>query len=357
MPPHHNPSEDWLRDVVAQAIGAPPPAEVHQLPGHASVRTYWRVGDPRKRSAVVMLMPPDAPPDEISTAGPPLGIVPFVEVQRYLARIGVRVPELLAWSQTEGYAVLEDLGDETMVNRLTTGGDRAGLYRDAIEVLARLRVRADLSPDPSCIAYRRAYEEELYYRELEHFLDWGLGARGGIALPTSELDVVQEEFRAIARRLAAEGRGFTHRDFQSRNLMVLGRAPAVTGLAVIDFQDALLGPRQYDLVSLLRDSYVALDQGFIQRMIGLYLAVTASLGGPRLEEGPFREVFDLLTVQRKLKDAGRFVYLDRVKGNPDFLGFVPTALGYVREAFARLPELAELQAILGSYVPELTAIA
>lgn len=345
----NHPTEEWLRDVVARATGKKAPREVRRLAGHASLRTYWRVGELGRGSVVVMLLPPDAPPDEITKAGPPLGLVPFVEIQRYLARIGVRVPELLAWSQGEGYAVLEDLGDDMLITRLTGGAARAPLYRDAVDLIARMRVRADEVPDPACVAFQRSYDYELYVWELEHFLDWGLGAGKGVALPTSELEVVQEHFHAIAKRLADEPAGLTHRDYQSRNVMVL---PGGTQ-AVIDFQDALLGPRHYDLVSLLRDSYVALDPDFIVQMVRQYLAVTAALGGPRLDEKPFREVFDLLTVQRKLKDAGRFVYIDRVKGNSDFLGFVPVALGYVREAFGRLPELAELQRILAQYVPEL----
>jgi aminoglycoside/choline kinase family phosphotransferase len=348
----HQPTEEWLRDLVAQATGKAAPPGVRRLAGHASLRTYWRVGETGRGSSVVMLLAPDAPPDEISKQGPPLGLVPFVEVQRYLARIGVRVPQLLAWSQTEGYAVLEDLGDDMLVSRLGAGGARATLYRDAVELLAQMRVRADNAPDSSCVAFQRGYDYDLFMRELEHFLDWGLGAWKGVALPSSELDVVHDAFGFIAERLAAEPSGFTHRDYQSRNLMVLPGGTQV----VIDFQDALLGPRQYDLVSLLRDSYVTLDHGFIDQMIRQYLAATASLGGPRVEERPFREVFDLLTVQRKLKDAGRFVYIDRVKGNPDFLRFVPVALSYVREALVRLPELSELQEILGRYVPELAPL-
>ena len=122
---------------------------------------------------------------------------------------------------------------------------------------------------------------------------------------------------------------------------------------VIDFQDALLGPRQYDLVALLRDSYVELETGFVEAMLRRYLDRLAAEGGPRLEYGPFREVFDLLTVQRKLKDAGRFVFIDRVKGNPGFLVSIPASLRYVREAFARRPDLAELHEVLARHVPEL----
>jgi aminoglycoside/choline kinase family phosphotransferase len=123
--------------------------------------------------------------------------------------------------------------------------------------------------------------------------------------------------------------------------------------AVIDFQDALLGPRQYDLVALLRDSYVELPADLVERMIRRYLEKLAAAGGPRLAYPAFREVFDLLTVQRKLKDAGRFVFIDRVKGNPSFLPSIPASLRYVRDAFARRPDLGGLQELLARHVPEL----
>jgi aminoglycoside/choline kinase family phosphotransferase len=122
---------------------------------------------------------------------------------------------------------------------------------------------------------------------------------------------------------------------------------------VIDFQDALLGPRQYDLVALLRDSYVELEAPLVEAMLRRYLDRLAAEGGPRLGYDAFRDVFDLLTVQRKLKDAGRFVFIDRVKKNPGFLPSIPASLRYVRDAFARRPELAGLQAVLARHVPEL----
>jgi aminoglycoside/choline kinase family phosphotransferase len=88
-------------------------------------------------------------------------------------------------------------------------------------------------------------------------------------------------------------------------------------------------------------------------MIRRYLERLAAAGGPRLAYEPFRETFDLLTVQRKLKDAGRFVFIDRVKKNPDFLRSIPASLRYVREALRRRRDLADLQAILARHVPEL----
>jgi len=342
---------DWIAVLVERATGvAARRISVEPRAGHASVRRYWRArwDDGAPSSALVMVLPPGTPPEEIGKGGP-TGPAPFVNVQRYLAGIGVRVPHILDWSQEEGFVVLEDLGDDMMVSRLAAGDAQEPLYLAAVDQLARMRVAADAAPDPDCIAFQRRYDHDVYRWELEHFLEWGLAAWKGAVMSAPERRLVDRCFDELARRLAGEPAGFTHRDYQSRNIMVLPGGEQ----ALIDFQDALLGPRQYDLVSLLRDSYVTLDQDLIGRMVGRYLAATATAGGPEIDAGEFREVFDLLTVQRKLKDAGRFVYIDRVKSNADFLQFVPVALGYVREAFGRLPAMADLQAVLSRYVPEL----
>ncbi|HEY8199880.1 MAG TPA: phosphotransferase [Actinomycetota bacterium] len=341
-------SQERLFELVRRATGQEPDGRpVTRLAGHASLRTYWRVGEPGAGSVVVMVLPQAAQPEEIGKGGTS-GPAPFVDVQAYLQRIGVRVPEVYGWSQEEGWVVLEDLGDEMMVDRLDAGSPAEPLYAAATTQLARMRVAAERGPDPACVAFSRAFDGDLYRWELGHFVEWGLEARG-VELTGAERGVVGRQFEAIVGRLTSEPRGFTHRDFQSRNLMVLRDG----SLAVIDFQDALLGPREYDLVSLLRDSYVQLDQGFIDRMIRRYIAEVAALGGPAPAFDRCREVFDLLTVQRKLKDAGRFIYIDRVKGNPSFLPFVPRALARVREAFERQPDLADLREVLVRHVPEL----
>jgi hypothetical protein len=124
-------------------------------------------------------------------------------------------------------------------------------------------------------------------------------------------------------------------------------------LVVIDFQDALQAPRQYDLVALLRDSYVELDRAFVDAMLDAYIDAFARAGGEKIAPGPFKQWFDLLTVQRKLKDAGRFEFINRVKGNPGFLVSIPASLRYVKAALDRLPELSDLRRIIAGYVPEL----
>jgi aminoglycoside/choline kinase family phosphotransferase len=345
-------TEQRVRAAVARATGRDASAApVKRLAGHASMRSYWRVGTP-PASHVVMVMPPDAKPEEVTKGGAP-DVDPFVDVQRYLKTLGVRVPEIVAFYQDDpqgGLMVLEDLGDDMLETRLLAGADRRQLYEGAIDQLAKLRAAAERRPE-RCIAFTRSFEFDLYRWELDHFREWLLEAWKGARLSPAEAQAVSGHFDRIARALEAEPKGFTHRDYQSRNLMVLPSGQQV----VIDFQDALLGPRQYDLVALLRDSYVELPPDFVTAMLKRYLEKLEQAGGPRLGYDEFRATFDLLTVQRKLKDAGRFVYIDRVKKNPGFLVSIPASLRYVQEALGRRPELAELQAILGKHVPELSA--
>src|SRR5262249_35834246 len=144
-------------------------------------------------------------------------------------------------------------------------------------------------------------------------------------------------FQQVARALAEQPRGFVHRDYQSRNLMVQD-GPR---LRLIDFQDALMGTQVYDLVALLRDSYVELEPDLLDELLDFY-AERARLD----DRAAFRRLFDLQTTQRKLKDAGRFIFIDRVKKNPKFLISIPASLRYVRDALARQPELTALRSVL-----------
>lgn len=343
--------EAALRDQVGKAIGRPVPnALIKKLKGDASNRSYYRVGTPPE-SWVVMVMPLDATKkSEEATKGEPPKELPFVNVHRYLQKLGVRVPHILRYDEPAGMMVLEDLTDLTFEAALEGGKRQEEFYTRAVELLARLRVEAERRPDVECLAFTRSFDEDLYDWELHHFREWGLEAWSGKKPTDAERSELDRTFREIARTLAAAPRGFTHRDYQSRNIMVKEGE-----LVVIDFQDALQGPRQYDLVALLRDSYVELDRDFVDVMLDRYIEAFEKAGGGRIERGPFKDFFDLLTIQRKLKDAGRFEFINRVKGNPGFLVSIPASLRYVKAAFARRPELRKLQDLISRYVPELSA--
>ena len=343
-----------LARAYAEARGGPA-AKIERLPGGAGNRTYWRATEAGGRSAIIMELPPEPAKSEEVSKEAAAHDLPFLNVHRYLERLGVRVPHVYLDAHRRGFVVLEDLADRTLEMALQDGPakrraeQRRQMYARAIDQLARLRAHAERDPDRSCIAFSRAFDFDLYQWEFEHFIEYGLLGRG--AKPTeAELRELRETFTRISRELAAAPRGFTHRDYQSRNIMVLPSGEQV----VIDFQDALQGPRQYDLVALLRDSYVELPRELIDEMLRRYLQKLPEEGGPRLDDRQFIGFFDLLTVQRKLKDAGRFVFIDQVKKNPSFLVHIPSSLRYVKDALARRAELKNVRDILARHVPELS---
>lgn len=330
--------------VTRTSLGSAP---VLKLAGQASSRMYFRVGTPPE-SWVVMVMPVDAAKksDEASK-GPAPTELPFVNVHRYLDGLGVRVPKIHHYDEPAGMMVIEDLTDETFEMALAKT-DRAKLYTQAVQLLARLRAQAEKKPDPSCLAFTRAFDEELYDWELHHFREWGMEAWSGKKAEGAERAELDGYFKDIAKELAAAPRNFTHRDYQSRNIMVKNGE-----LIVIDFQDALQGPRQYDLVALLRDSYVELPREFVDAMLDEYIVAFEKESGERIDPKPFKAFFDLLTVQRKMKDAGRFEFINRVKGNSGFLVSIPASLRYVKTALDAQPRLAPMRKIVAKYVPEL----
>jgi hypothetical protein len=337
--------------AAAAAAAAAADHWAERLQGDASTRQYFRVhlgGGPAAgvgaRTLVAMLLPPDARrSDEGTGAGAAPAEIPFVNVQRYLRAGGVPVPEIHAVDEEAGILLLEDLGDGLLHAVAGAGAaERRAWYERAVDEIVRLQRLGAERPDAACIAFGRRFDAPLLHWELEHFVVNTLVRRRDVELPAPERAEVTRLFTAVAERLAAAPAVLVHRDFQSRNLLVQdGR------LRVIDFQDALMGPRVYDLVALLRDSYVTLDAAEIDALLGRYAAAT---GG---DAAALRTLFDWQTVQRKLKDAGRFDFIDLVRKNPSFMQYQPRSLAYVREAAARQPALAPLVEIFGRYVEEL----
>ena len=316
------------------------------MPGGASTRRYFRVeleGDP---ASIVAVFVPDARPEEVTTAGTEAARWPFLEVASLLASRGVRVPKIHGEACDEGLLLIEDLGDETLAAYLeSTPEGRAAIYTRAVTDLAKAqRALADL-PEGS-IVRTRAFDEALLRWELDHFREWGLDAIEK-ALDPASLAAWNAIADRLARRIAGWPRGFVHRDYQSRNLMVArsgGRSVGAPELVWIDFQDALLGPQVYDLVALLNDSYQSFDRAFQEARLDEY---AAERGLDRAGREALGRDFDVLTVQRKLKDAGRFIFIDRVKKNPSFLPYFEPSIRKVRAALARLSDEEDMRWIEG----------
>ncbi len=336
---------DLAKDLAARTLGAAP-TSLERMPGGASTRIYLgaSLAEPAAgRRSVILMFVPDARPDEV-TSGAARDRWPFLEVRDLLASRGVGVVEVLAEHCEQGFLVLEDLGDETLAVFLTREpGRKEELYQRAVRDLAAAHTGLARLPEDSVVA-TRSFDETLLHWEIEHFREWALEARGTFLAP-AEREVWDRVARALATRVAAMPSCFVHRDYQSRNLMVRRGGGGEASLSWIDFQDALLGPRVYDLVALLGDSYQTFEPTFIDARLEDF-AVARGLSAE--DRATLRREFDLVTVQRKLKDAGRFVFIDRVKKNPDFLGFVEPTIEKVRAALARLRDDDDMRALEGA---------
>jgi N-acetylmuramate 1-kinase len=310
----------WLGRVT----GRSGPFPLAAVAGGASPRRFFRTEPAEGNRAIVMVVPPDTP--DVAFARERGRPWPFLEVRALLDRAGVRVPAVLAEACDEGLLLVEDLGI-TLAEHLERAPDeREVLYRQAVLELARTQEALAPLPVDSVVRLRQ-FDHDLYRAELEHFWDWAVAARS-VSAPRAPF---QRATDYLLRVLGALPRAFTHRDYQSRNLLVpLYGSPAPRGgLGWIDFQDALLGPRAYDLVALLCDSYQPFDRAFVERRLDDYAQARSLSAADRIALG--REL-DLLTLQRKLKDAGRFVFIDRVRKNPDFLRYFPQSMRYAGRA-------------------------
>lgn len=324
-----------------------------KLFGEASYREYYRAKTHAGRCYILMKLPKgiQSASEEITNYQGPKNELPFLNVAHYFLSREIPVPKVLGTDLANGVILLQDLGDKTMEKLLADSNEtmRLFFYKQAIDLLLQMQQAGAARPDPQCIAFQRSFDLKLLTWEFDHFLEYGIEDRFKLKIPAEEKSKMQELGMELMRPIADIPYGLTHRDFQSRNLMLYGYQ-----FHLIDFQDALLGPPQYDLVALLRDSYVTLPNQTVDAMVNYYLKGRKRVGLPEVEEPKFIQDFHRITLQRKLKDAGRFQYIATVKGSPNFLVHVPASLGYVKTAFERLPESGVLQKLLAKYLPELS---
>jgi aminoglycoside/choline kinase family phosphotransferase len=336
-----------LNRALAKVYGEPlPPIQVIKLRGDASTRSYFRAhveAAPANRpaSVIVMQLPEDAFRSDEGGKQPEIQRLPFLEIAELLQSRGLPVPTIYGEDLANGIILLEDLGDVTFEQQLRRSphAQWPEHYGKAIDLLAELHERCAVLPGDSIVS-QRSFDRQLLDWELDHFREWGLEALFG-PLDAAQTATLGETFSTIVSEIEAMPYGFVHRDYQSKNLMV-GPTGALT---VIDFQDALLGPRVYDLVALLCDSYVSLGLELQESMINRYAALR------RIDPAVLRREFWLVALHRKLKDAGRFIYIDRVRKNPDFLGWYPQSLVYVGRAAAQACGFEALMTLLRHTIP------
>jgi aminoglycoside/choline kinase family phosphotransferase len=355
-----------LRQILNQSLHLPAKeVSLNKLPGDASNRTYYRLSwtsDPssevKSGSFILMVLAePEgfkASEEAVSGAASSIAELPFINIQRHLRACKVAVPEIVFYDAPRGWLLLEDLGDVTLSQEIEKNIDDKGMvldyYRKAIDELLIFHLDGTPAAVPS-LGHQRSFDQSLFVWEFDHFIEYGIEKRKGMVLPEKEKIAIRSYFSDIAFRLASLPQVFTHRDYHSRNLMVQLH-PGGFKIRVIDFQDALMGPSQYDLASLLRDSYIDLPEEIVDQLILYYIQQWESRSGKEIRQEMFREFFDLVSIQRNLKAAGRFVYIDQVKKNNRFLPYIPPTLAKVKRNLQKHRRLAPLHHLLAEYVEE-----
>ncbi|HJP98147.1 MAG TPA: phosphotransferase [Rhodanobacteraceae bacterium] len=296
----------------------------------ASARSYWRV---HGASGTAVLM--DAP-----EGSGDLGR--WLDVDARLRAAGLHAPEVLARDRAQGFLLLSDLGTRSYLSELNDA-TADSLYSDALGALLAMQTRIDAVGLPQ-------YGETLLTAELELLPKWFLQRHLGIAIGCDEWDIVELAFRLLIDNARAQPQVFVHRDYHSRNLLVVpGSNPGI-----VDLQDAVLGPVTYDLVSLLRDCYITWDDARVRGWAEAHrqhLIEAGALDG-RIDPTHWRRWFDLMGVQRHLKVLGIFCRLWYRDGKRRYLADLPRVWQYVRSVASDYPELHDFLALLERWVGE-----
>lgn len=316
-------------------------ASLEPLAGDASSRRYYRArlsGPNIPPSIIVMEIPAGGAlplsSEELAIFKEGPRELPFLNLHRFLESIGVRVPRLYGQWEDLGILFLEDLGDTALWDRVQGLGAAETLawYQTAIDELLALQVRGTRARSDDCIAFQQRFDAKLYLWEFEHFIEWGLLKRPGAKPAEPIVERLRAGFREIAELLDRQPPCLNHRDYHSWNLMVRDGA-----VFVIDFQDALLAPPQYDLASLLNDRITdsVIDAELEEKLLCYYMERRRDLEPSIIDIGEFWEIYRLSAIQRDLKVIGRFYYLDLVKGKPAYRKFIPPTVRRLRRNLVR----------------------
>ena len=304
----------WLEEELAFSEYTLNPASAD-----ASFRRYFRVHH-NGASFIVM----DAPPEKEDSR-------PFITVSKLFFDIGLNVPEVIDVDADKGFLLLSDLGRASYLDALSNETVER-LYGDALGALATLQSRI------SEYVGLPAYDEALLFEEMELFREWLLGGHLGISLSDAQQHMLEAVFRRLADNALSQPQVCVHRDYHSRNLMVT----ASNNPGILDFQDAVIGPLTYDLVSLLRDCYIQWPRERVEDWaLGYHdLALqTGILQDQHDDPQAFLQWFDLMGMQRHLKAAGIFARLNHRDGKPGYMADIPRTLSYVTEVAARYDDL------------------
>lgn len=297
--------------------------DIEPASADASFRRYFRIGL-ADRTLVAM----DAPPEQEDSR-------PFLEVATLLADTGVNVPRIHAVDLHAGFLLLDDLGS-THYLAVLSDENADKLYADALDALAVFQAGIPIdAPLPP-------YDRGLLLREMQLFREWFLHRHLGITMTATQEQMLAETFEVLMVNALAQPQVFVHRDYHSRNLMLT----AENNPGILDFQDAVIGPLTYDLMSLLRDAYIAWPRERVETWVLSYLERLRATRRIDVDDEGFLRWFDLMGAQRFLKVIGIFARLNHRDGKPAYLDDIPRVFGYLLDVTQRHPELKQLQAVI-----------
>jgi len=290
----------------------------------ASFRSYWRTQH-GGRSWIVM----DSPPAQEDPR-------PWLRIGQQLTDAGLHVPAVHAHDLQQGFLLIEDLGTRLYLSELNDSNADA-LYGDAMDALLRMQTRMayqDLPP----------FDHRLLTSGLEVMPEWFLIRHLGHTPTCDEWDVLETAFSAIIANAQEQPRCFVHRDYHSRNLLVVEH----DNPGIIDFQGALAGPLTYDLASLLRDAYIVWPRARVEGWVEAYRQRLRDAGmiDATIDRAHFLRWFDLTGLHRHVRVLGQFYRLWYRDGKPGYLADVPRVYAYVIAVARSYPELADFAALI-----------
>ena len=317
----------WL-EALAQTHGLVP-SSLRVASADASFRRYLRVDTQAGASLIVM----DAPPDKENCE-------PFVKVAKLMQSAGLKAPEVLAWQEAQGFMLLTDLGDQTMMSAIDVKNPQLNhaLYMQAVDALIAWQLSSKAGVLPP-------YDETLLNRELSLFPDWYLAQHRQIDVQGKMRNTLDSTFKMLVAHNLASPSVFVHRDFMPRNLMMSTGSDAALG--VLDFQDAVYGPVTYDVASLMRDAFLTWEEDFVLDVTIRYWEKARKAGLLDFEDwhqdfGVFYRAVEWMGLQRHLKVAGIFARLTLRDGKEKYLADAPRFIAYIRSTAARYIELRPL---------------
>ncbi len=311
--------------------------EIHQLAGDASARRYFRVVD-HDDSWVLMLWEPFT--DD--------GRYPFLSVRSHFEKHGVQVPKVMGMKPEKGLVLLEDLGDLTLERKFWENQNEAHAlryYKATIDELIKMHYDCSFDRSSPCVAFTVEFDTAKLLWEMNYGREHLLEGLCGLKFEPKTSKSLDAIFTNICETLHKEPKFIAHRDYHSRNVMLKHGK-----VRVIDFQDARMGTIQYDLVSLLRDSYVNLSDDSVSELLKYYLGQreekSAVYDLPKISSDHFDHIFEIQTIQRCFKACGSFASFKMLRQDTRYLKYLAPTLKTVRRSLQNFPEYATFFRIL-----------